>query len=397
MAAMASKYVYSTDDRVELLKRLVEINSGTSNIAGVNEIQRVIRPELEKLGFQTRLIPNPDGSNLSAELLVGTIIGKYQKFVTLVCHADTVFEPKSAFQNFTLSHDGATAVGPGVIDDKGGIIVAIKGVQNFLAKESPNFSIRLVCAPSEETGSHGYWSGFSQYGKDSAIVLGFEPALDNGSIIHSRRGNRWYHIEVEGKAAHAGRAHHKGINAGHELAIKLDKLQRLTDYKKEVTVSIASLSGGSDKYNVVCANACAKIDARFTDRKSADALHKKVVAILKKVNVKSYEGKRPSKTRFRIDNDCPAFTRQPSAVPFLKAYLDTLKELEGKTFQSERSGGAADSNGMSREGLIIIDGLGPVGGGMHTVNEFVKISSLYTRAEALTRFLNHVNKTLKLR
>ncbi len=392
---MKTKFTYTTDDRLELLRRLVEINSGTKNISGVNQVQRLLRPELNKIGFTTSLIPNPKGPDVSGELLLGTIAGKSPKFITFVTHADTVFEPRSTFQKFLLSEEGNKAVGPGVIDDKGGIVVAMKGIAKYLSSgQTPLFSLRFLCAPSEETGSHGFWESFAGYGKDSIMVLGFEPSLDNGSIIESRRGNRWYHIEVEGKEGHAGRAHRQGINAGHELAIKLDELQRLTDYKKDVTVSISSLSGGTDKYNVICGHAEAKIDARFSERKAGDKLHAKIVNILKKVNVRSADGKKPSKTKFRVDNDCPAFSTSSQSVPLIKEYLAIVKKIEGKGVKSEPSGGAADANGMSRDGLIIIDGLGASGGGMHTLQEFVKVSSLYTRAEALAQFLSHSSDSL---
>lgn len=389
---MKTKFEYTPDDRLELLRQLVSINSGTANRSGVNEVQRLVRAEADRVGFKTELLPNPQGEDRSGELLVGTVAGNTKKFITLVTHADTVFEPKSGFDRFAVAADGSTATGPGTIDDKGGIVVALRGIRSFLlSARNSHFSLRMICAPSEETGSHGFWKKFGDYAKESVLVLGFEPSLDNGSIIESRAGNRWYRIEVEGKEAHTGRAHKKGVNAGHELAIKLDQLQRLTDYNHGVAVSIASLSGGSDKYNMVCGHAEAKIDARFVEQKEGDRLHKKILAILKKVNVRSFEGKRPSKTRFYLENDCPAFTVTPLALPYIRQYRTVVQEVEGREVSSQASGGAADSNGMVHRGVAILDGLGATGGGMHTFNEYVKISSLYTRAEALSRFLSRVN------
>ena len=122
--------------------------------------------------------------------------------------------------------------------------------------------IRLICSPTEEIGSPGFQEFFKKQSATSEIVLGFEPSLEDGSIVESRRGNRWYHIHVHGKEGHAGRDHKHGVNAAHELAFKMVQLHQLTDYNRNLTVSVGQISGGT-KYNVICGNAEAKVDVRF--------------------------------------------------------------------------------------------------------------------------------------
>ena len=61
---------------------------------------------------------------------------------------------------------------------------------------------------------------YRELAANTAIAFGLEPALDNGSIIHQRRGNRWYEINVEGREAHAGRSYGTHANAAHDLAAK---------------------------------------------------------------------------------------------------------------------------------------------------------------------------------
>ena len=105
--------------------------------------------------------------------------------------------PGCGFEGFQLDEKAGIARGPGVIDDKGGIVVALEGLKRFL-KISPGRMVCDFCASAEELGSPGFHQLFKKLSGDSAMVLGFEPSLDNGSIIQSRRGNRWYHIKVEG-------------------------------------------------------------------------------------------------------------------------------------------------------------------------------------------------------
>lgn len=390
----ASFTAQAFEDDLEFLKKLVLISSGTKNSQGVNQVQNLIESELKSLGFKTTFKDNPSKTKKSGKLLIGTFPGKSEKYITFVMHADTVFEANSGFAGFRVSEDKKAVSGPGVIDDKGGIVVALKGIQDFLKQNSkPNYSLRVLVSPVEEIGASGFYDDYRKFSKDSIMVLGFEPALSDGSIIESRRGNRWYHIKVEGKEAHAGRAHKQGVNACHELAMKIDKLQKITDYNKDVTVSIGHIEGGKDKFNIVCGFAEAKIDVRASSFTAFDETHKKIDAILKSSLVKSQDGSEPTKTTYSIADDCPPFSVTNTSKPWLQKYLTILKSVEGKEVKSNKSGGAADSNYMSREGLIIIDGLGAKGDGLHTKDETLTISSLKTRSMALAQFLSTVNES----
>lgn len=386
----------SANTNADLLRQLVNINSGTNNIRGVNKLQKIVAARLAKLGFKTTFKQNPLGRTQSSDLLVATLKGKNPAFITLVIHTDTVYEPGTKPDRFKILSDGKTAIGPGSLDDKGGIVVLLSGLQTYLSQtRPPETSLRVVSSPSEETGSAGFHDDFRKFAEDSVMVLGFEPASADGSITESQRGNRWYQIRVEGIEAHAGSGHHNGVNACHELAIKLDKLQKLTDYSHNVTVNIGHMEGGKDKFNIVCGFAKAKVDARFADFESRDALHREIEKILAETYVRSADGTIPTKTTYLLDDDCPPFAGTPESRPFLAKYLDIIASIEKREVHSEKAGGAADSNYMSRKGLIVIDSLGPYGGGIHTPDESVFLPSLETRAQALADFLAYAGDKLR--
>jgi len=372
----------------DLLKKLVMIDSGSQQAGNVNAVQSILKAELTRLGFAAILIAPPEGTK-SGDLLVATLKGRSEQTITFIVHADTVFEPNSGFSGFTVSADGTTAHGPGVIDDKGGMVVLLSGLQQYVKAGTPKYSLRVVSSPSEEIGSLGFKQKFTEFSKDSILVLGFEPSLDDKNIVSSRRGVAWFTVNVEGREAHAGRAHKDGINACVELAEKISQISKLTNYAKNTTVSVGHIEGGQDKYNIICGKASAKIDTRFDSIKEQDAIKKKIAAILKTPQVYSVNDRVPSKISFEIYSESQPFMKETSNK-YLAEYVAAVRAVEGGTITDEASGGSADSNDFFRPGLPVIDGLGPVGGKMHTKDEFIYLQSLKTRAQALAKFLSAI-------
>jgi glutamate carboxypeptidase len=384
-----------TDSGNDVLKRLVSINSGTKNLRGVNEIQSIIATKLQTLGFQVSFKPNPNGNDKSGELLVATLKGSKPGYITLVLHADTVFEPSVGGSELKIPADGSQAVGPGAIDEKGSIVVALSGLEQYLSKKKPlAYSLRVVSSPSEETGSEGFLDDFRSFSADSVMVLGFEPSLDNGSIVSSRKGNRWYHIKVAGTEAHAGRTHKDGANACDELAIKLVELRKLTDYSRGITLSTGRIDGGKDKFNIVCGFAQAKVDTRFADMENRDLLHQSIEKILSVNHIAAFDGSHPTKTEYALANDSPPLSEDPISRPWIAKYVEIVNSRENGSIQAAASGGSSDLNYFGRKGLVVIDGLGARGGNMHTAEEFIHLPSLRTRSEALAEFLRFAQTKL---
>lgn len=362
----------------ERLANLVNVNSGSENVVGVNVVQAEVRDWLNELGFTVDLIPNPNEEVTSGKLLLATMKGESQNYITFITHADTIFEPTSPFQKLeeTISE---TVKGPGSIDSKGGMVVGYLGLKEYLTKfPKPKYSLRIVITPNEELASVGFEKLLEEWGKDSWMVLGLQAALD-GSIIHSRKGNRWIEVEVLGKEAHAGSNHKDGVNACKILSEKLIELSKLTDYSKEITVSVGRIEGGQDKFNIVCGTAKAKIDTRTPSMAKREELNKKIEKILKHPNI-----------TYKVVKENHPFSMDNATKKYIDKYLKAIKDVEGGKPQAKVSGAAGDANRLSHPGLIIIDGLGPKGSGLHTLEETVEISSIESRAKALALFLSEL-------
>ena len=396
---------------LDFLEQLVRINSGTRNTSGVNKVQDLLEQRLASLGLcVTRFKPATVGDLLIAEG------GQDQAHphVVFIAHADTVFEPSSGFVDFRIEDNWA--YGPGVIDNKGALVVLCEALGEFLAQTknsgskknkvplSPSsgkssktsgenwpFRFTLMVAPAEETGNPSDVIGeMRRWAQGADFVLGFEPAYDDGSIIESRRGNRWFEIQVSGKEAHSGRNAREGVNAAWALSLVLTDLMSLNFKEQGPKVSIGHLRGGQEKFNIVCGEAVAYVDARFSSMKEREEFDRHLVKSIEKAKTicGAYQNGNTSDFRIRVMDDLMPFSRTSSSQVWLNKYRKILFQCEGQTRQSRLSLGSSDVNifGDYRKS-VLIDGLGPYGSGMHTLQERLYLPSVETRIKALVEFL----------
>lgn len=389
------------------LKTLVDESSPTTEAPRVRAAHLHLAQALVELGFSIQWTPDPEGN--AADLLVAEKPGLDSRFITCVSHIDTVLPTEDAGRYRREVVSGETrARGAGIIDNKGGLAVMIESLRLFFEKNpTPALGFRVVSSPDEETGSSSWHSIFRKIGTQSSAALGFEPALDDGSIISSRRGNRWFNIEIEGIEAHAGRCKGEQINAAHESAWLITRLIEAKLSLQEtfrsppglgISLQVGHIEGGRDRHNVVCGNVRIKLDTRFSTFEERDALHEKIMGILQTPHEKNSAGQ-TSKISFEIVDDCPPFSisGDGKAETLVGELQKEIQLLEKREISAAKAGGAGDVNHMSRPGLLILDGLGPVGGRMHTVDEFMTLASLETRSLALSnwypKLIDHILKS----
>ena len=319
---------------------------------------------------------NPTSPGALKASLLATVSTK-SPLITFVCHADTVFPENSPFQKLTWSADRKRASGPGVIDDKGGILVALLVLEKLAALTTRNFSVQLICMPTEEVGSPGFHPFLSQAGRDSALILGFEPALNDGSIVYSRRGNRWIEMKMTGPGGHAGRDAGKVNNPLTQISEKLTALSKLSDPTKSVSVTPGSLSTNTTGFNVIPSEVIARVDIRYNDNDSRDALHAKVLPWL-------------AETEWTCAEDCPAMPLNPESIDIAKKAIALIEQIEGRKVTVQQSHGSSDCNYAARAGIPIVDSLGPVGSGIHTLQEEIIFDTIFSRAEVVSKLIQQL-------
>jgi glutamate carboxypeptidase len=198
-----------------LLERIVDINSGTQNFAGVRKVGDVLRAQFDSLGFTTRWV---DGAPFNrAGHLVAEHAGTGPK-ILLIGHLDTVFEPSSPFQTFEKLND-STARGPGVIDMKGGdviILSALRALKDAGALAPVN--VTVVMNGDEEDAGRPLGAArktLIDAAQGAAVAIGFEDgAGDPASAVVSRRGATSWTLRTGGKAGHASQIFHDDMGAG---------------------------------------------------------------------------------------------------------------------------------------------------------------------------------------
>lgn len=376
-------------EQLHFLKQLVDISSTTKDPVGVNQVQSVLTKKLQSLGFTTELVSNK--FKTTGDALVAHYQGQTDECITLVGHADTVGRHTKTF-HFHMDSNTDLATGPGIADDKGGLVVALCALEAFL-KDHPNprYSIMFVSSPNEEEGSIGFHELFRSIGKKTKYALGMEPALQNGSIINSRNGNRWFKVTLEGIASHAGRFGEAHLNAAHELALKIGKIHLLNNEAEKVRVNVGSFSGGNGTYNTICERAEALIDMRFPCFIKRDQASHDLLEILMDHQLQCPKTGAKAKMSYTIEDDCPPLNYNPDHQELIESYLRLVNLKESKPISAAHSGGASDINYFSTPKNFVMDGLGPIGGRLHTRQEYLVMSSIGTRTFALNQFLTHIN------
>ena len=198
-----------------LLERIVNINSGTMNLAGVRSVADVLRPQLESLGFKTRWV---DGASFQrAGHLIAEHPGPGPK-ILLIGHLDTVFEPSSPFQKFIRLND-STATGPGVIDMKGGDVVMLFGLRALKdAGQLEKMNLTAVFDGDEEDAGRPLAAArraLIEAAAGASAAIGFEDgAGDPKSAVISRRSATEWKLTTTGYPGHASQIFHDDIGAG---------------------------------------------------------------------------------------------------------------------------------------------------------------------------------------
>lgn len=257
---------------LDFLRRLVAINSFTSNSEGVDEVARLTAAAFAPLGFDAELAPCVTPG--TGHHLFLTHRGQGGEPIVLVTHSDTVFPPEEERLNdfkWDERPEEGRIYGPGTVDNKGGTALIWLILQS-LRDAAPEVFERthwLVAANAAEeiTGDDFGRVTTERCGGKARAVLVFEggPVDERGwHIVTSRKGRSTWRLSAEGKAAHAGSKHHEGINAIDALARVLPDIAALTNAEAERTVNIGMVQGGT-VVNRVPHEAVAEWECRATE------------------------------------------------------------------------------------------------------------------------------------
>ena len=376
-----------------MLERWVNVNSGSHNLAGVEAVGKMVRAELEPLGFAVRWIPMTATGR--AGHLVAHHAGKGKRLL-LIGHLDTVFELDSPFQKWVRKGD--VAKGPGASDDKGGDTVIVAALRAMRAAGTLNKADITVFLTGDEEDSGTPLDvarrDLVAAGKAADVALDFEglaqrDGKDMGSV--ARRGAASWTVSVTAQPGHSSGVFSReaGYGAIYELARVIEAFRtQLTDDR--LTYNVGLIGGGQSadlddgkirlaatgKTNIIAATAVARGDLRALTPEQFD----RTVAKMRAIVATPLFG---AKTVISFDEDAyPPMAPTPGNRALL-ARLNRINAEMGLSPMAEldpvkRGAGDISFVGKDVDGLV---GLGPASTGDHTAAETVDIPSLFRQAK----------------
>jgi glutamate carboxypeptidase len=392
---------------IKLLETLVNVNSGTLNLAGVEQNGRMIAAELEPLGFKVRWIPMPHTGR------AGHLVAEHRgrgggRHMLLIAHIDTVFEPHSPFQTFVRRGD--IAEGPGVGDIKGGVVIMLTALRAMKAAGVLELAdITIVLTGDEEKPGEPLAVARADLiaaGKAADVALDFEglsriDGKDVGSI--ARRSSTSWTLKTTGKSGHSSGifSDYAGYGAIYEQARILDSFRRDLP-EPNLTYSVGLVLGGASaevnagetggsatgKSNVIAATAIAQGDIRTISDEQSARVRSRMQAI-----VDAHLPGAGGELVF-ADDGYPAMAPTTGNRALLAALNQVNRDL-GLEVMAEgdparRGAGDISFVAADTDGLV---GLGAAGEGSHAPGETVDLKSLDIQAQRAALLMYRLSKT----
>ena len=371
---------------LEDLQMLCLTESPSEDTQGLNAMADQLSALLQRVGMQTSIVEHARGN-----AVVGTIVGDASDapVCLLLGHHDTV-HPVGVAQSRTRL-EGDAFYSPGTVDMKAGLLQGIYALEILKQQEYRNFhKIIFVSVPDEEISTRYHVGLIRQIAQEEhPLVLGLEGARSIGDVVTRRKGCMQYRLTAQGLAAHAGSSPEKGRNAVLELAHQIVQAQQLMGWRDGMTINAGPITGGS-RANIVSDFAEIIFDLRFlrnADRLDAEVywrelLHNQLVPDVTLMLRPEPDWMQPMEA-----------TEKSLAIAH---QVQLIAEHILKTpFDPETRGGASDCCTTASEGCPSIDGLGAIGGGAHTNEEYVLLSPIPSRVALLVGLLASLTMNIK--
>lgn len=369
------------DAMAELLRDLVNVDSGSYDKAGVDSAGEVLKRFWRSHGLEVRVHPHDVfGEGISAHLAAES--GANTRPILLLGHRDTVF-PKGEPQRRPFTIREGRGYGPGVADMKGGLVIEAFALAALAAVGGNAVPVTMLTTSDEEIASPSSRPLIETFARQASCVLNAEPSRVAASgnpgtqvITRRRKGGVFMRVEAIGKAAHSGVRYEMGRSAILDLAQKVAPLHALTDLEAGITVNVG-LIGGGQTVNTVAPNAWAEIDLRYVTPDQRAPLIETIRSIIETPRV---EG---TSAVLRITGEFLPLVETDGSRRLLDIYSRAAAGL-GIEVTAEPTGGCADSGFTAAVGCPTLCSVGPIGAGAHTPDEYIEMRSLLPAAQTLT-------------
>jgi glutamate carboxypeptidase len=352
---------------LDFLQELVSINSFTANAQGVNENAQRIIQQFASLGFTSRLVPCavPDAGN---HLILDS--GGDGPVVACIGHLDTVYSAEEEKRHdFVWQPVGERIYGPGIADIKGGTALLWMMLDALAAVDAALFRATrwiLLWDAAEEVLARDFRAMCLEVlPPDTRACLVFEPEMKTGDefkLVCARKGSGKFNIRVTGRAAHSGNSYAQGANAIHQIARVVDRVMSFTDLKRETTVNVGTIRGGTVN-NRVPHEAEASLELRAFDVEHYEQVSTAILALAGAGDVVAAADGFPCYIDIALQNQIAPWPENERTQRLLALWQQAGQE-HGLVVNGAPRGGLSDANGLWQH-FPTLDALGPTGGNLH--------------------------------
>ncbi len=293
--------------------------------------------------------------------------------ILVLGHVDTVHPVGTLAGELPIRRDGDRVYGPGILDMKSGLYLAVHALRELYATDKPpSLPVTFLIVPDEEVGSPTTRQRIEDEARRHRYVLVPEPARE-GKVVTGRHAFARYRIRTLGAPAHAGADNRNGRSAISRMAAVIQAIEDRSDYDRGLTYSVGIVKGGTF-VNVVPTECEAEVlcvapdnDALLEITETMSALADQDVTV------------EPGPVR-------PLFAPSTGGLE-LFAKARAIGATLGVELEHGQFGGGSDGNFTGALGIPTLDGLGPIGAGPHTYDEHILVSSLSSRCQILAGLL----------
>ena len=380
---------YIEDHREEMLntyRDVINLEGRSNELDKLELVVERFKKEFEAAGVKCQRLPQTDKTQ---DYLVG-IWGEENPGQPILFsgHYDTIINSGAYGTDKPFHVEDGKAMGPGVLDMKGGIVIAlyvIKALSAIGYKERPI----KICFVSDEESCHEFNPNAGQVIMDSAkgclCAFNMETGRMNNDLCIGRSARVEFNVKVTGVSVHAGNDFARGRNAIAEMAHKILDLEALTDLSKGSTINCGVINGGTVA-NAIPGSCELVVDMRFL--KQDEML--KTIEAAKEICAKTYIDGTTTEYTYRIG--MPAFETINGVMEFWNLCKDVSEAYGYGTPGKIVLGGVSDASHITLAGVPAICSFGVRGDFNHTLKEYSVLESLYERTKLIAAICLHFDE-----
>ncbi|OTG67277.1 M20/M25/M40 family metallo-hydrolase [Acinetobacter silvestris] len=389
----AEKSVY-----VNTLKDLVNIESGSKDLEGVNHIAKLVAARLKESGAEVSILPTDDIYRMddtpeqTGPVVKAVLKGKGSSKIMLIAHMDTVYL-KGMLKDQPFKVEGDKAYGLGILDDKQGVAAIIHTLETLKKLNYKDYgTITVLMNSDEEISSPGSRKLITETAQNQDVILSFEGGGKDGSLRLATSGIGAAYLNIKGKSAHAGVKPEDGVNALTELSYQILQLQDLSNPKTGLKLNWTVASSGKTR-NVIPDSATAQADVRALQVADFQQVEK---ILNEKIKVKKLS---ESQVNIKFEVRRPPLVASAQAKQLAEKAQTIYKDEFNLPLKimSEATGGGTDAAfaGLNSKAAVL-EGMGLSGDGAHSNNaEYIQMDTIVPRLYLATRLIIDLSTSKK--